>query len=185
MAEQERQVETVSMEDGRSVDFAGKKQVLKHYETLESGAVRARFDFRNGRVVTITLPEELIKTAAGHGLVQKGGDATAGSKDLDDAVEAVLAVKENIEKGDWNARVEGSGFAGISVLAKALVELYAQGDKPKSVEQVREFLKTKTPADKIALRNSSRLRPIIERLEAEKATKSSKVDAEALLAELN
>lgn len=178
MAE-ERQVETVQMEDGRSIDFAGKKQILKHYETLESGRVQARLDFRNGKVVTIILPESLEKTAAGHGLVQKAGDATAGSKDLDDAVEAVLAVKENIEKGDWNARVEGSGFAGISVLAKALVE--ATG---KSPEQVKEFLKQKTPADKIALRNSSRLRPIIERLEAEKATKSSKVNADALLAEL-
>lgn len=180
MAEQqERQVETVKMEDGRTVDFAGKKQIIKSYETLESGAVRARFDFRNGRVVEITLPDDLVKQSAGHGLVQKGGDATAGAKDLDDAVEAVLAVKENIEKGDWSARVEGSGFSGISVLAKALVE-----SSGKSPEVIKAFLKTKSPADKIALRNSTRLRPIIERLEAEKATKSSKVDAEALLAEL-
>lgn len=177
--EQARQVETVTLEDGRSVDFAGKKQILKHYGTLESGAVFGRFDFRNGKTVTITLPDDLLRIAAGHGLVQKGGDATAGSKDLDDAVEAVLAVKENLEKGDWNARVEGSGFAGISVLAKALVEVTG-----KTPEQVKEFLKSKTPADKIALRNSARLRPVIERLEAEKATKSSKVDAEALLAEL-
>lgn len=175
----EKQVETVKMDDGRSVDFAGKKQLIKTYDVLESGAVFARFDFRNGKTVTITLPESLLKQSAGHGLVQKGGDATAGAKDLDDAVEAVLQVKENVEKGDWSARVEGSGFSGISVLAKALVE--ATG---KSPEEVKAFLKTKTPADKIALRNSSRLRPIIERLEAEKATKGSKVDVEALLNEL-
>ena len=176
----EKQVETVKMEDGRSVEFVGKKQLKKDYDTLESGRVRARFDFRNGRVVVIELPEALEKQAAGHGLVQKGGDATAGAKDLDDAVEALLEVKANIEKGDWSARVEGSGFSGISVLAKALVE--ATGKTP---EEVKAFLKSKTPADKIALRNSARLRPIIERLEAEKATKGSKVDVDALLSELN
>jgi hypothetical protein len=54
--------------------------------------------------------------------------------------------------------------AARSVVAKALVE--ATG---KSPQQVKEFLKTKTWAQKIALRNSPELRPIIERLEAEKA----------------
>lgn len=178
MAE-EKQVETVTLSDGRSVDFAGKKQIIKTYGTKDDGAVFGRFDFRNGKTLEIVLPAELVAQAAGHGLVQKGGDSAAGAKDLDDAFEAISAVKENIEKGDWNARVEGSGFSGISILAKALVE--ATG---KTAEQVKEFLKAKTPADKIALRNSARLRPIVERLEAEKATKSSKVDAEALLAEL-
>lgn len=179
MAGEEKQVETVKMDDGRSVDFAGKKQILKHYGVKESGQVFGRFDFRNGKSLEILLPAELNAQSAGHGLVQKGGDSAAGAKDLDDAYEAISQVKENVEKGDWNARVEGSGFSGISVLAKALVEATS-----KTPEQVKEFLKTKTPADKIALRNSQRLRPIVERLEAEKATKSSKVDAEALLAEL-
>lgn len=178
MSEAEKTVETVTMEDGRAVDFAGKKQIKKDYG-VENGQVWARFDFRNGKVLKICLPSELKDQSAGHGLVQKGGDSAAGAKDLDDAYEAVLAVKENIEKGDWQARVEGSGFAGISVLAKALVE--AMGKTP---EQVKEWLKTKTPSDKIALRNSARLRPIIERLEAEKVSKSSKVDADALLNEL-
>jgi hypothetical protein len=183
-ATQEKQVETVKMEDGRQVDFAGKKQILKSYGTNGSGTVYGRFDFRNGKSLEIVLPPELVQQAAGHGLVQKGGDSAAGAKDLDDAFEAISQVKENIEKGDWNARVEGSGFSGISVLAKALVEHYASSATPKSIEQVRAFLKTKTPADKIALRNSKKLRPIVERIEAEKATKGSKVDAEALLAEL-
>lgn len=178
MAE-ERQVETVTMEDGRSVDFAGKKQLKKEYGDKD-GNVWARFDFRNGRTVTITLPTDLMLTSAGHGLVQKGGDSTAGVKDLDDAVEAVLQVKENIEKGDWNARVEGSGFAGVSVLAKALMEA-----TQKSAEQVKAFLKTKSQAEKLALRTSGRLRPIIERLEAEKASKGQKVDVAALEAELD
>src|SRR6266480_1281026 len=180
----EKQVESVKMEDGRTVDFVGKKQIKKDYGTNGDGTLYGRFDFRNGKSLTIVLPKDLLVQAAGHGLVQKGGDSAAGAKDLDDAFEAISAVKENIEGGDWNARVEGSGFSGISVLAKALVEHYASSAAPKTIEQVKAFLKGKSPADKIALRNSAKLRPIVERLEAEKATKSSKIDAEALLAEL-
>lgn len=176
----ERQVETVAMEDGRSVDFVGKKQILKSYD-VKDGQVVARFDLRNGKSVGITVPAELLNQAAGHGIVQKGGDSAAGAKNLDDAFEAILQVKENVEKGDWNARVEGSGFSGVSVLAKALVE-HSKG--AKSIEQIREWLKTKSQGDKVALRNSASLRPIIERLEAEKASKGAKVDAEALLGEL-
>jgi len=49
---------------------------------------------------------------------------------------------------------------------------------------VKAFLKTKTPADKLALRNSPKLKPIIERLEADKLSKLQKVDTDALLGEL-
>lgn len=51
-----------------------------------------------------------------------------------------------------------------SLLAKALVQ--ARGWSPK---QVKAFLKTKTPSYKFALGKSPELRPIIERLQAEKA----------------
>ena len=91
----------------------------------------------------------------------------------------VLYVDELIDrlnKGEWSTKREGSPFTGASVLLRALCEAYG-----RTPEQVKEFLKDKTPAEKMAFRNSAKVKPIVERLEAEKASKGSKVDAEALL----
>ncbi|MGH9438463.1 MAG: hypothetical protein ACRD22_11355, partial [Terriglobia bacterium] len=74
---------------------------------------------------------------------------------------------------------EAGGMAGTSVLLKAMVE-FAQGRK--TIEQVKEYLSTKTQAEKLALRNSPKLKPIVERLEAEKVAKGAKIDTDALLA---
>ena len=71
-------------------------------------------------------------------------------------------------------------MAGTSVLARALIEVTG-----KSAEKVREYLKGKTQAEKVALRNSAKIKPVVERIEAEKAAKGSKVDTDALLAELS
>ena len=50
----------------------------------------------------------------------------------------------------------------------------------------KAFLAKKTHAEKVALRGTDQLKPIIARIEAEKASKStSKIDANALLGELN
>lgn len=172
-------VEVVKMNDGREVSFAGKRKAIKSSDFVD-GAVQVRIDFRNGISKLYTVPADLVAKAACHGGEQKFGDSYAGVEDVEDMIAACDAVQENLEKGDWSARVEGSGVAGSSVLARALSELQPS----KSMEDIKAWLKTKTQADKMALRNSSRLKPIIERLEAEKVAKSSKVDTGALLAEI-
>ena len=172
-------VEVVKMNDGREVSFAGKRKAIKASE-FTGGEVRVRIDFRNGVSKTYTVPASLVERAAMHGGEQKYGDSYAGVDDVEDMIAACDAVQENLDKGDWSARVEGSGVAGSSVLARALSEL--QPSKP--MEEIKAWLKSKTQADKMALRNSSKLKPIIERLEAEKVAKSSKVDTGALLAEI-
>ena len=171
-------VEEVTMNDGRKVAFAGKRKAIKSSDFV-NGEVQVRIDFRNGATKLYTVPGPLTSKAACHGGEQKYGDSYAGVDDIEDMIAACDAVQENLAKGDWSARVEGSGIAGTSVLARALVELTS-----KTMEQVKEFLKAKTQADKMALRQSSKLKPIIERLEAEKVAKASKVDTGALLAEL-
>ncbi len=171
-------VEVVKMSDGREVSFAGKRKAIKSSDFV-NGEVQVRIDFRNGTSKLYTIPAALTERAACHGGEQKYGDSYAGVESVDDMILACDAVQENMTAGDWSARVEGSGIAGTSVLARALVELTG-----KTPEAIKEFLKAKTQADKMALRASSKLKPIIDRLEAEKVAKASKIDTSALLAEI-
>lgn len=170
--------EVVTMGDGRKVTFAGKRRAIKS-STFEDGIVKVRIDFRNGVSKVYTVPQAQTERAACHGGEQKFGDSYAGLEDIDDMIEACDSVQENLNKGDWNARVEGSGIAGSSVLARALVE--ATG---KQMDEIRTWLKARTQAEKLQLRNSSKLKPIVERLEAEKSAKAQKVDVSGLMAEV-
>lgn len=187
-AKNEPQVETVTMQDGRVVDFPGKRKLVKENFVTEAGGVQVRLDFRNGQSRLFTIPPAMMAKFAAHGAEQKLGDEIAGLKgqdgkeaDLDDAVLAVDELIERLYNGEWNQRKEANGLAGTSVLIKALAELYPN----KSIEQLKAYLKDKTQAEKLALRQSERVKPIVERLEAEKASKGSKVDTEALLAGLD
>ena len=177
-AKEKSPVETVTLTDGRSVDFVGKRKLLKE-SFIDGHKVSVRLDFRNGETRTFHLPHELMLQFAAHGAEQKLGDETAGTDDVDDMVLAIDELIERLSKGEWNTRREGNGFAGTSVLLRALVE--ASG---KSVEQIKAFLSGKTQADKLALRNSPKIKPIVEKLEAEKVAKTAKVDTASLLNEL-
>lgn len=177
-------VEKVKMEDGREVEFVGKRRMLKDSIFEEStGHPTIRLDFRNGRTVSFRIPEALLLKFAAHGAEQKLGDEVAGYKEdeLDDQVLAVEELIERLNKGEWNVKREGGSMAGTSILIKALVE-FAGGSR--TVEQVKEFLKGKSQAEKTALKNSPKIKPIVERLEAERAAKTAHVDTDALLAGL-
>jgi hypothetical protein len=94
-------------------------------------------------------------------------------------VVAIDTLTDRLTSGEWAApRAAGTG-AGGSILTKALAEF-----RPNlSPEQIRAFLSGKSHAEKLALRKSGSLAPIIARLEAEKAAKKpeSAADGEALL----
>lgn len=171
----------VQMTDGRTVEF-NKKQKLVKTSTIDeaTGTVSTQLDFVNGETRTFTAPASLILRFAAHGIEQKLGDATAGESDISDAVLSVDDLIKRLEAGEWNVTRSAGAFAGTSILIQALVE--ASG---KSVEDIKGFLSTKTQAEKLALRRSDKLRPIIERLEANKASKSKNaVDTDSLLGEL-
>lgn len=177
------QYETVTMEDGRIVDFAGKTRLMKTAE-VKDGVHTVRLDFRNGVTKTFTLPQDLLSKFALHGAEQKLGDEVAGVTDLDDAVIAIEELIARLDKGEWAVRREpGSSVAGSSVLVRALVE-----QSGKTAETIKAFLANKSHAEKMALRANPSIKPIIDRLEAEKAAKATKkgpaVDTDALLAEL-
>ena len=172
------EVETVTLSDGRQVDFVGKRKMLKD-TIIEGDKVGVRIDFRNGETRTFWVPEELKLKFAGHGAEQKYGDETAGIDDIDDMVLAVDELDGRIQRLEWSVKREGGGMAGTSVLLRALMEFSG-----RTQEQVKEFLTGKTQADKLALRNSAKIKPIVERLEAEKLSKGTKVDTDALLSAL-
>jgi hypothetical protein len=173
-----REVESVRMSDGRTVEFVGKRKLLKE-SIIEGDKVYVRLDYRNGETRVFEVPTMLLLKFAGHGAEQKLGDETAGVQDVEDMVLYVDELIERLSRGEWSTKREGSPFAGASILLRAVVEFSG-----KSVDQVKEFLKAKSPAEKMALRNSSKIKPIVERLEAEKASKAGKVDTDALLNEL-
>jgi hypothetical protein len=182
-------VTTVEMSDGRKVDFAGKRDLVKNYYPDEAQAtVKVVLDFRNGETRTFYPHPSLLLTFAGHGAIQKLGDELADPKltDIDDKIAAIDSLIAQLDTGEWSARREGDGFAGTSVLLKALVELtQKEGEQPAdAVTRVKAFLKGKSQNEKLALRNSPKIKPIVERIEAEKAAKGAQVDTDSLLAEL-
>jgi hypothetical protein len=178
--ESKKEITSVTMQDGRVVEFAGKREMLKESFQDADGKIAVRLDFRNGKTLTYTIPDSLIAKFAAHGAEQKLGDETAGLKDIDDKV---LAVEELIGRltgpEGWNVARESSGLAGTSVLARALVE-----HTGKSMEDIKAFLGKKSQAEKVALRNNPKIKPIVDKIEAEKANKGPKVDTDALLGEL-
>ena len=179
-----KEVEIVTMSDGRKVEFAGKRQLLKTSLSSEEGGPAVILDFRNGASVRYQIPPTLLERFALHGAEQKLGDETAGTKDVDDMQLDVEALIERLDRGEWSIKREGGGMAGTSILLKALVEYGG-----KSVEEVKAYLKDKSHNDKLAMRGSTRknkhgvsLKEIVERLESEKLAKGAKVDTDALLA---
>jgi hypothetical protein len=178
-------VETVTMTDGRQVEFAGKRKLVKDYVVGDDGQLsHIQLDFRNGETRQIVIPAQLIGQFAGHGALQKYGDETAGEDDVDDMVLAIDDLDARIQKGEWSVAREGGGMSGTSVLIKALME-YGN----RSVEQVKAFLTGKSQGDKQALRNNDKrpnaqgqtVKSIVQRLESEKASKATKVDTDAML----
>lgn len=191
-AKKETEKEIVTMSDGRKVEFAGKRKMLKEV-IIAPDSVSVRFDFRNGETRTFAVPSDLVLQFAGHGASQKVGDETAGVSDIDDMVLGVDTIIERFSKGEWSAtRAEGDGFSGASIVIKAIVEVTG-----KSVDFVKGFLQAKLDAaaargEKLtrqalykAFRNpNSETGKVIQRLEQEKASKSS-VNSDELLSELN
>lgn len=169
----------VTMSDGRQVEFVGKRKMLKESFVDDAGKIAVRLDFVNGQTRTFILPDALLQKFAAHGAEQKLGDETAGLQDVEDAVLAVDELIERLNKGEWAAARESNGLAGTSVLARALVEFTG-----KSMDEIKAFLKSKSQAEKVALRNNPRVKPIVEKIEAEKAAKGTKVDTDAMLGEL-
>ena len=176
-------INTVTLTDGRIVDFVGKRKLLKASEVTPDGKIQTTLDFVNGETRTFTIPDALLAKFASHGAEQKLGDEIAGVDDIEDAVMAIDDLIDRLYNGEWGVARDKSGLAGASILMRALVE-----STGKTAEEIKKFLSDKTAAQKAALRTNPKIKPIVDRLEAEKVAKSAKkadaVDTDALLNEL-
>ena len=175
MAEATPKIE-VTMQDGRVVLFTEKQKVIKNHEIVD-GKVIIILDLKNGQSIRYQLPDSMILEFAAHGAKQKFGDEIASESDPADAYEALVALATRVDSGDWNAVRKGEGSGGVSILIKALVELSG-----KTVDEIRAYLAPMSQKEKLAIRASSRVKPIVERLEAERdAKKGASVDTDSLL----
>lgn len=169
MTEPKAAPETVTLLDGRTREFAGKKRLHKESIAEADGALKVRLDFRNGETRLFTLRADMIAQFALHGAEQKLGDEISSIDSIDDAVEAIDQLMQRLDAGDWTKEREGgTGMAGASILTKAMVEF-----SQMPVEKVREYLTTLDNKTKLALRKSAELAPIVERLEAEAAARAA------------
>lgn len=171
----------VTMSDGRIVEFTAKQKLSKESQ-INGDTVVGRFDFKNGETRTFTIPTDLVLRFAAHGMEQKLGDAIAGEPDLDDAIVSFDELLARLSKGEWTATRSTGANTGASVLLKALVEVTG-----KPVDKLKEYLSGKSQAEKLALRKSSQLAPVIAKIEAEKAknSKTPAVDTASLFGELD
>ena len=170
----------VTMTDGTVANFGSKQKLIKTSTISDDGSINLRLDFSNGQTRTFNMPESLRNKFAAHGMEQKLGDSIAGESDVDDAVVSMDDLISRLANGDWTAARASGGFSGSSVLIRALVE--ASGKTP---EAIKEWLSTKTQAEKLALRRTEKLAPIVQRLEAEKGAKAkTTIDTDTLLGEL-
>jgi hypothetical protein len=182
----------VAMTDGRTVEFVGKRRMIK--ETGEEGtAATVRFDFVDGstRSIKVDLTDPLALKLLAHGIAQKVGDETAGEKEVGDMVLAVDAILERLSKGEWGIeRGASDGFSGASTVIRALVEVTG-----KDLAWVKAFLEKKLEDGKAAGLTRQKLyaafkapgtktAPVIARLEAEKASKDSGIDGDAAINEM-
>lgn len=173
----ETEIDSVTMADGRVMDFAGKQRCKVDTFTNDSG-LHVQMDFRNGETRVFRMRSDMMEQFALHGAKQKLVDEMAGIKDLDDAILAVDELVERLDNGEWAMkRASGEGIAGTSVLLRALVEFTGKG-----VAEIKAKLKAMSQTEKMAMRANPRLKPIIERMEAEKAGKAN-VDTDSLLDE--
>jgi hypothetical protein len=196
-AKKKTEVEVVKMEDGRQVEFAGKRKLVKDYLLDEKGNLdHITLDFRNGVTRKITIPQSLLGQFAGHGALQKYGDELAGLKnpdgteaDIDDMVLTIDELDKNIQAGKWSTRVPGDGMGGTSILIKALMAYSG-----KTLEVIKNFLEGKDAKFKAALRaddkkvsklNNLTMAGTVKALEAEKVAKGVKVDTAAALGDLD
>lgn len=181
--------EQVKMTDGRTVEFAGKRKMLKEGEFDADGNWKStRFDFRDGRTLRYNAPAADLRTGEGefltqklaeHGSEQKIGDETAGASSISDMFDAVEDCIERLNRGEWYVEGAGEGARGIGILLKALVEFTG-----KTAEQLRPWLKAKSRDERKALEGTKEIRPIIQRLQDEETAKTAHIDTATMLASL-
>ena len=162
----------VNLNDGTTAEFTEKQKMELSVTASESG-VAFRAAFANGEVRTGTVPASLLLRAAEHGIGQKLRDSISGEKTIEDAVGSFEDVAETLLRGDWTqTRASGDGpKASKTELAQALAAV-----RGIAVEAAANWLATKTPAEKIKLRQVPAISLKIAEMRAAKTANTDQSD---------
>lgn len=144
--------------------------------------------FSSGATLCLRLGQlnaDIATQAMWHGLKQKLVDAAAIGRDpdtgrsatIDDKYDAVREVYDRLLSGEWNKTREGGAATG-GVMLRALMMVYPT----KTKDQLTEYLKGKSAAEKAALKLVPKIAAAIDTI---MATKVGDVDTDALLDELD
>lgn len=155
---------------------------------IDTGAETLTLTFSNGRDLVLrlsSLSADIATQAMYHGLKQKLVDAAAIGRDpdtgrsatIDDKYNAVREVYDRLLAGEWNKTREGGAATG-GVMLRALMMVYPS----KTKDQLAEYLKGKSAAEKAALKLVPKIAAAIDTI---MATKVGDVDTDALLDELD
>ena len=110
--------------------------------TTDDNTGTIQFDFGEAGGVSVALsdlPDEIVKHAAMHGLVQRLRDAYAGYGQRYDAdaptraMEEVNAIVQSLQSGEWSRRGEGGGGGRTSVWAEAFARVLVNNGKAETV----------------------------------------------------
>lgn len=170
--------EEVKFPDGTSRSFGKRAKSLKAVDT-ENRTVT--FYVKNGQMIVVELDkisEANQLRLALHGISQKVGDDAAGIDEPDDVAVALESMRDRLYGGEWSAERTKGEFSGVSDLVKAIVEVTG-----KAVESVREGVKKMSAQEKAAVKANTRVKAVLDRLEAERLAKKGAVDSDALLAQ--
>lgn len=141
-------------------------------------------------LVVADLNSDVTTRAMIHGLSQKISDAAALPKNDDgtpaspaDKYNAMLAVVERLQSGEWNKRGDATGETAPSGLIRRAVIEWAVANG-RTEEKAVAFYEAKDRAGQLALRKVPEIATIIERIKSERGAKATVVDADVLLAEI-
>lgn len=135
------------------------------------GAQRLEFRFANGTTESIdpnALTPDIRTAAMFHGLSQKLGDAYASSKDVDEAYEKFMAMKEQVEAENWLAERESAG-PRISQVILAIVAAKAAAGVEVTEAEVAEKYKAMDKDQQKSLMKDPRINAQYQRIKAEQA----------------
>lgn len=171
-------VQNVEMEDGKVVQFPGKRKLQIESKVDANGVLQVRCDFLNGRVLQTSVSGDMLIKFLEFGASQKFRDVIAGEDDVDSCVLDVEEFMGLLAKGQWTTeRQRGTGSS--APLHKAVMEVTG-----KSAEEVKVWLNSLTQKQKLDLRKDEKIKPIIDRIEAAKKSKQPASDTASLLAGL-
>lgn len=116
------------------------------------------------------------------GVSEKLGNAYAGAKDPDDAYEKFMALKEQIESGNWVSEREGAG-PRISLVVKAIVAAKAKAGVETTEEEVAAKYQELSKEQRSTILEDKRINAEYQRIRAEQAAERAAKAAAAAGAE--